>query len=215
MTRPQPSTASSGPRSSTCGPTRPRKTTSRITFKVDFESGSINFRWRYWYRMLACRVFHFTIFLIFNSKQPIFHPGQVLPSNVMFPFDVSILSLTLLTSLPLPLILFSRFLLPFLFLFLSHLPFFGDCKPVAHLTKISEVLNIIWFKRKKWRQLRHRCWITASSFSSPGDSRWECQLWAQNCLSRWHLRNQHRVHKSEAVALDFIADADVHSYLIG
>ena len=114
MTRPQPSTASSGPRSSTCGPTRPRKTTSRITFKVDFESGSINFRWRYWYRMLACRVFHFTIFLIFNSKQPIFHPGQVLPSNVMFPFDVSILSLSLHTSLPLPLILFSRFPLPFL-----------------------------------------------------------------------------------------------------
>ena len=49
--------------------------------------GSVNCRWRYWSRMIACCLFDFSLKLCHFLICRIFHPGEVLPSNVSFTSD--------------------------------------------------------------------------------------------------------------------------------
>ena len=59
-----------------------------LSFLVDWlQWGSVSCRWRYWSRMIACCVFHFSWKLFYFLIWNIFHPGYVLPSNILFTSD--------------------------------------------------------------------------------------------------------------------------------
>ena len=55
--------------------------------RVLVKNGSNRCRWRYWSRVIACCVYHFSKVVFIEQNETFFHPGRVLPFNVVFTSD--------------------------------------------------------------------------------------------------------------------------------